>query len=744
MSHGNDENSGTARGLDEAAPLIPQASDRGMLFSTPVPGAPHGSSGSSPMSERREWIAPPLHTRRRYRRQQQQQQQQRTQPTNARSLPFSRKWWLRRIRYYVPIVGWLAKYSIGDLATDVKAGFMVACLLVPQALSYGSLTHLPPAYGLYAALVPALMYALLGTSRHLSMGPEALISVLTGTLVKGQLKHLYAAYSPNVPPPDAVDAFSAGVACAVGLATGLFTFALGIFRFGFLDSMISESSLRGFISGAAIYILVGQTRIMLGIPPPGAVHSTPWNDIKYILSNLYRTHAVTAAISLAAIALLRLLRALKRRYKATRWLQLVPDTLVVIIAATAGSWAARLNETHGVGIFGWVDGGLPVPAIPRIPAHAESKDIVSSAITITMIGVVESVIVAREYASRNHYAVSSNRELVALGMSNIVGSAFGAYPAFGSLSRSKLNDRAQARSHISGIVATALVLVSLLGLLPYLYHLPLGVLSAIIVDAVVSLLSATPKAISFLYAVRAWSDLFLLLFICMCSIVSSVETGILLAVVISLIMVIKRSNTPRIKLLGRSTVNASEFRPINDLVSRSNSSHRLSFSSFVSDSQDTAIRLENANASSDSECSSYDTDQDAGVQHVEGVLIVRVEEPLYFANAGQLHARLNRLEMYGDLSVHPSEDPRMNPTRAVVFDLVGMADIDGSALEILLSIVHEYGRRGVRVAFVRLCSDVRSKFELSGMAGAGAEYDFEDIHSALLHVERHLSVSVEQ
>ncbi|KAJ1799153.1 hypothetical protein LPJ59_002022, partial [Coemansia sp. RSA 2399] len=649
---------------------------------------------------------------------------------DARSLAFSRRWWHQRIRYYVPIVGWLPTYSIGNLATDVKAGLMVACLLVPQALSYGSLTHLPPAHGLYVALVPALGYALLGTSRHLSMGPEALISVLTGTLVKGQLKHLQAAYSPNAPPPGVVDSFSVGVAGALALVTGLFTFALGIFRLGFLDSMISESSLRGFISGAAIYVLIGQARIMLGIPPPDAAHSTPLSDLHHILTHLRQTHVVTAGVSLAAVALLRVLSMAKKRFKAVEWLQLVPDTLVVVIAATAASWAAKLNENHGVNVFGWVDGGLPMPALPRIPAHSESKDIVSSAITITMIGVVESVIVAREYASRNHYAVSSNRELVALGMSNIVGSAFGAYPAFGSLSRSKLNDRARATSQISGIVATALVLVSLLGLLPYLYHLPLGVLSAIIVDAVVALLSTTPKAIAFLFSVRAWSDLFLLLFICTCSIVSSVETGILLAVVISLVMVIKRSNTPRIKLLGRSTANSSDFHPINHLDSRSDSSHRLSATS-------------STGGSSDSECFSNNSDQGPHVQHVEGVLIVRVEEPLYFANAGQLHARLNRLEMYGDLSVHPSEDPRMKPTRAVVFDLVGMADIDGSALEILLNIVHEYARRGIRVAFVRLCADVRSKFELSGMASAGGEYAFEDIRSALLHVERQLSVSIE-
>ncbi|KAJ2163779.1 hypothetical protein GGH15_004282, partial [Coemansia sp. RSA 562] len=176
---------------------------------------------------------------------------------------FDPKWWVQRARYYVPITGWLPNYQASNLVVDVKAGFMVACLLIPQALSYSSLTHLPPAYGLYTALVPALVYGMLGTSRHLSMGPEALISVLTGTLVKGQLKHLYGAYSPGMPPADTVEHFSTAVASAVALLSGLFTFALGMFRLGFLDSMISESSLRGFISGTAIVIIIGQSRIML-------------------------------------------------------------------------------------------------------------------------------------------------------------------------------------------------------------------------------------------------------------------------------------------------------------------------------------------------------------------------------------------------------------------------------------------------------------------------------------------------
>ncbi|KAI7831968.1 sulfate transporter family-domain-containing protein [Kickxella alabastrina] len=729
-SHSSLEQAGAFQSRDESMPLLPgQHSPLGELDLTTL--------GTSRDSVREHDIVQPGS---RSRRREYFSSSRAPEPTRGHTRQFSARWWKRRARYYVPIVGWLPNYNIGNLATDVKAGFMVACLLVPQALSYSSLTNLRPVYGLYTALVPALVYGMLGTSRHLSMGPEALVSVLTGTIVKSQLKHLFAAYSPNTPPDDTIDAFSSAVASTVALVSGAFTFALGMFRFGFLDSMISESSLRGFISGAAIVVLIGQSRIVLGLPAPTSVHTSPWNELKFMLSNLDQIHVMTAAISLGALVFLRLLRIAKSRFKSARWLQGVPDTLLVIILATLVSWLAKLKVNHAVNVFGHVDGDLPHFGIPKIPALVDTKDIVSSGITITMIGVVESVIVAREYASRNHYAVSSNRELVALGISNIVGSAFAAYPAFGSLSRSKLNDRAKARSQMSGIVTTLLVLVSLLRVLPYLYHLPLGVLAAIIVDAVTSLLEATPGAISFLFKVGAWSDLFLLLFICASSVVASVETGILLAVVISLVMVIKRSNMPRIKLLGRSTSNDQEFHPIDGVISRPNFSSQQSLNSIgetpqhTVDAGDVEILDDSDNAS--------EGEEETRVQHIEGVLIVRVDEPLYFANAGQLHARLNRLELYGDMRVHPSEDPRMKPTRAVVFDLIGMSDIDGSALEILLNIVREYSRRQVRVAFARVCDGVRERFRISRMAEAGGEHGFNDIRDALAYLEQQLTVSV--
>ncbi|KAJ2496088.1 S-glutathionyl-(chloro)hydroquinone reductase [Coemansia sp. RSA 1972] len=281
------------------------------------------------------------------------------------------------------------------------------------------------------------------------------------------------------------------------------------------------------------------------------------------------------------------------------WLQQIPDTLVVIVLTTAISWVAKLGKEHGVVIFG---------------------------------------------------------KLVVLGVSNAVGSVFRAYLAFGSLSRSKLNDRVQAKSQLSGVVTASLVVASLLGLLPYLFHLPHRVLAAIISDAVISLLSVTPGAIAFLFKVQAWSDLFLLLFICFCSVAASVETGILLAVIISLVMVIKSSSS--------------------------------------NDSQDES-RLQSRDNSSRGSLSA-----DMQAQHIE--------ELLYFANAGQLHAWLNWMEMYGDMRTHPSEALCMNPTRAVVFDLVGMSDIDGSALEILLSIVHEYSCQEVCVLFVCVPSFVEA------------------------------------
>ncbi|PVZ96573.1 hypothetical protein BB558_007508 [Smittium angustum] len=303
---------------------------------------------------------------------------------------------------------------------------------------------------------------------------------------------------------------------------------------------------------------------------------------------------------------------------------------VLVLWSKHDDWASK-----GVKVFGLVETKLPRFKIPMLPTIADGKDVMSSALTMMVIGVVESVIISREYASRNHYSVSSNRELVALGMSNIVGGFFGAYPAFGSLSRSKLNEKSKGKTQLSGIITFTVVFAFVYSFLPLLQLLPRATLSAVVIYTMVGLLPPFPKSIIFLIGVRAWNDLILLVLVFLITVFVSVESGILFAISASVVVVIKRTNLPRIKLLGRVSGSTTEFHPI------------------------------------------HESNDELRVSHIDGMLIVCVEEPLYFANTAQIRGRLNRLELFGDMRVHPSEDRRLPPTRAIVFEFSMMHSVDG-------------------------------------------------------------------
>ncbi|KAJ1914509.1 hypothetical protein H4219_004756 [Mycoemilia scoparia] len=635
------------------------------------------------------------------------------------------KWWRTRIRYYVPIYGWLPKYQSTNLFNDLVAGFTVACLLVPQALSYGSLSNLQPINGLYTALMPVLVYSLLGTSRHLSMGPEALISMLIGTIVNDEIKHLLIG---NPDPTDAeILAYSSNVAGVVCILVGVFTLVLGLIRFGFLDSMLSESSLRGFITGAAMVIIVGQSVNILGLHPDIdelPAHSSPIDKIRYMFRNTSNINSAAAIAGLCSLAFLVGSTLAKRKLKKKApWVRNIPDILITVVVATIISTVFDL-ESRGVAVFGDVEASFPTPKIPTLPSSTNPKDVLTSAMTITVIGVIESLIVAREYASRNHYSVSSNRELVAVGASNIIGAIFSAYPAFGSLARSKLNDRAKAKSQLAGLFTFVFVLFSLLFLLPLLYYLPKPVLSAVIINTAISLLTRTPREIVFLAKIGAWHDLSLLTLVFVTTMLASVESGILLAVAISLIVVIKKSNVPKIKLLGHVAGKYNDFRPLPSTSNRSMNNVLRRFASRSSHG--------GGNTPSNNDVAE---DEDEQVELVEGALIVRIEEPLYFANTGQLQARLHRLELYGDMRVHPSEEARMAPIRAVIFDVTRMPSLDGSAISIIINIVAQYHSRNVLVCFVNPCPQVEDMFDLSGLTSkVGYNMFFDKIQGALQYL----------
>ncbi|ORZ02493.1 sulfate transporter family-domain-containing protein [Syncephalastrum racemosum] len=595
-----------------------------------------------------------------------------------------------RVKYYLPICQWLPHYKPADFYGDFLSALTVSCLLIPQGLSYATaLCRLDAIHGLTGIAFPAITYAVFGMSRQMSVGPEAQIALLVGSSIAQQL---HAHPSTPIEP--------LAWACLMTLFVGIFTLLLGIFRLGFLDSLMSRALLRGFITGVSFVVMIQQSIILLGLVDRSkdwgiSEASSSIDRMVFLAKNVQFVQPLTSCVSGISVAILLMMRVIKasRFGQTRRWVQLFPEVILVVIAAVC--LTAHFHwEDNGLDILGDTKAaGIPIPSIPKFPDTKHLKDMVLTAAMIAIIGFVESVAIAKTFSNKHNYSVSPNRELVALGVANIASGLFQGIPAFGSISRSKINDRGGARTQMAGLLAGVIVLLAILFLLPYFYYLPKAVLSSIIFVAVLSLLSELPEDLHFIFKIGAWRDLALILITFTATMAVSLEFGTLIAVMLSLLMTIRESSYPRISIIGRVKGTHNKFKPIRD-----------------------------------------DPDE---IERLEDVLIVRIEEPLFFANTGQLKDRLRRLEQFGDMSIHPSESPRLSDSSYTIFDLGSMPYIDASAVQIMLEIVEAYHARNVTVYFVRLRDRPLELFRRSGLMDMVGEHNlFRKVSDAIEAVEK--------
>ncbi|RUP49655.1 hypothetical protein BC936DRAFT_141919 [Jimgerdemannia flammicorona] len=332
-----------------------------------------------------------------------------------------------RTKYYVPVLQWLPAYEMRLLLGDVIAGLTLSCLLIPQALSYATaLCKLPAIHGLYAIAFPATTYALFGTSRQLSMGPEATLSMLVGSAI-AQITH---SSSSELDP--------LALACLMTLFVGVFTFLLGLFRLGFLDSLMSRALLRGFITAVAIVVMVQQSITLLGLVETSIdaginEASSTIDRAIFLIQHFHLAHPLTSVVSAVACSFLFSFRLLKSRFPNAATLQITPEVLLVVVLATTLTGIFRWDKLD-LKILGDVkSGGIPWPSIPRMPKVKVVKDIAFTSALISILGFVQSIVISKTYSSKHNYSVSPNRELIAMGVANIIGGLFQAIPAFGSV-----------------------------------------------------------------------------------------------------------------------------------------------------------------------------------------------------------------------------------------------------------------------------------------------------------------------
>ncbi len=417
---------------------------------------------------------------------------------------------------------WISEYKSEYFKCDLAAGITVAVLLIPQGMAYALIAGLPPIYGLYAALVPQIVYAFLGTSRQLAVGPVAMDSLLVAAGL-GALS--------IVDPSQYIQ-----MAIVLALLMGALQFILGLLRMGFIVSFLSKPVINGFTAAAAIIIGLSQLKHLLGIPVAQS------NKIQEFASTFLQSttpiHLPTLIIGLGSVLLLIGIK---------KWNPKIPSGLIAVVLGIFWVYFGKQAQT-GVAIVGEIPNGLPSFTLP-LTDWETIKALFPIALTIALVAFMEAVSVAKAIQEKHkNYEINPNQELIALGASNIIGSLFQSYPTTGGFSRTAVNDQAGAKTGISALVSAIIVAVILSFFTHWFFYLPKAVLGAIIIVAVINLIDLKYAARLF----KSRKDEFaVLLLTFVLTLFVGITQGILFGIIFSLLLLVFRTSKPHYAFLGR-------------------------------------------------------------------------------------------------------------------------------------------------------------------------------------------------
>jgi sulfate permease, SulP family len=408
----------------------------------------------------------------------------------------------------------LGRYQRSWLRWDLLAGITTAAVVVPQAVAYASLAGLPVEVGLYVATVPMVVYALVGTSRPLSVSSTSTISILTA----GALVDTGAADDPGR---------AVATASLLALLVGGVLAIAGLLRLGFLADFISSPVLAGFKAGMGLVIAASQLGKVLGVPVEG---DTFFAKVWSALGQLGDANPATVALALGGLAVLLALR---------RWAPVVPGPLVVVVLGIALVGLTDLAG-RGVALVGPVSGGLPSFELPDL---AGAGALLPAAAGIALMSFIESISAARAFTAKDDPPVDADRELLALGAANLAGGLFQAYPAGGGTSQTAVNDAAGARTQLAEVVAAGMALLTLTLLTGLLADLAQPILGAIVLVAAIGLVNLAP--LRRIWAIRR-RDFWLGLVALAGVLAFGVLRGVLVAVLISLLVLLHELDHPRV------------------------------------------------------------------------------------------------------------------------------------------------------------------------------------------------------
>lgn len=531
---------------------------------------------------------------------------------------------------------WIRTYSAETLGSDILAGLVVAVIVLPQSLAYAMLAGLPPQAGLYVSILPVIAYALIGSSMTQAIGPVAITAIMT-----------YSILSPlAVPGSQRYLELAAGIA----LLHGIWVLALGLFRFGFLSSLLSRPVVAGFISGCAVLILLSQVKYVLGIEVQAGDPVIAFIDT---LRGLQGVNAASTAIGFSGLMILLFARSpLARVLVATGLSKAHTDLLLrllpifAVAVATGAIVAFDLDRGDGVAVVGNIARGLPELGF-NLPETAALHHLLLPSLSLAFIGIVQNITMAQALAMRRRERVNANHELIGLGTANIVAAVFGGMPVGGGMSRSAVNVAAGAQSPLASVVAAITILVLTLIGTSWFERIPLAILAANIVAAAIGMVDlsllrrawAYDKAEALAYVGTASSLLFF-----------GLQFGIVFGVGLSLAALLYRMSNPHIAIVGRLP-GTEHFRN----TARHN------------------------------------------VETIQDVLFLRIDEFLFFGNFGSVESRIS------------AEISKYSNLHAVVLLMNAVNRIDISCVDGLADMCQTFSLQGIEVCFAEVKGPVEDR-----------------------------------
>ncbi|KAI3923728.1 hypothetical protein MKW98_011358 [Papaver atlanticum] len=556
----------------------------------------------------------------------------------------------KTVQYFLPVFEWLPKYNFKLFRYDILAGITIACLAVPQGISYAKLANLPPILGLYSSFIPPLIYAIFGSSKDIAVGTIASASVLLASVIDQAVS---AKDNPTL---------YLHLVFTATFFTGIFQFALGFFRLGILVDFLSHSTIIGFMSGAATIICLQQLKGMFGL-----VHFTSKTDVISVLRSVFsQTHYWRWKSALAGVCFLVFLLATKevklrkilicgvcRKRRSQVYTALAP-TLTVVIGCLVAYFGHA--DKHGIQIVGPLKKGINPSSIQFLNFDPEYLPYtIKAGIMTGFLALAEGIAIARSFATMKNNQIDGNKEMVAFGMMNLVGSFTSCYLTTGPFSKTAVNYSAGCKTAMSNVVMAVCMMLTLLFIAPAFSYTPLVTLSAIIMAAMLGLIEYEEAY----HIYKVWMSAYLgVIFL-------SMDVGLMISIGLSIIRALICVARPPISNLGNMS-NSEMYR---------------------------------------------DIEQYPSAERVPGVLILQLGSRIYFANCTYVRERISRW-MDHEQSIRDSNSADIEN---IILDMGGVTTIDITGIGMLTEVLKSIERKGINVVLANPKIEVIEKLMLSNV-----------------------------